>query len=151
MKCPYCGYTESKVVDSRPADEGATIRRRRECLACARRFTSYETVEKLPIIVVKKDGSRVPFDREKLLNSMLRAFEKRSVSMSQLDRSVDNIEQQLQNNLEREVLSRELGDMAMDELRILDEVAYIRFASVYRQFKDAASFLKEIQSLINEK
>ena len=100
---------------------------------------------------MKKDGSRVPFDREKLLNSMLRAFEKRSVSMSQLDRSVDNIEQQLQNNLEREVLSRELGDMAMDELRILDEVAYIRFASVYRQFKDAASFLKEIQSLINEK
>ena len=151
MKCPYCGYTESKVVDSRPADESATIRRRRECLSCGKRFTTYETVERMPIVVIKRDGTREPFDREKLLNSMLRAIEKRSVTLDELESAAANIESVLQNNLDREVSSREIGELAMTELKQIDEVAYVRFASVYRQFKDVESFMAELQKLLGEK
>lgn len=151
MKCPYCGYTESKVVDSRPADESATIRRRRECLSCGKRFTTYETVERMPIVVIKRDGTREPFDREKLLNSMLRAIEKRSVTLEELENAAANIEAGIQNNLDREVSSREIGELAMAELKQIDEVAYVRFASVYRQFKDVESFMAELQKLLGEK
>lgn len=147
MKCPFCGYYDSKVIDSRPTDDGSTIRRRRECLSCSRRFTSYETVERLPIIVIKRGGGREPFNRDKLLKAMLRAFEKRSVTLSELEKAVDNIEQRLQNGADREIASLQLGEMVLDELRGIDEVAYIRFASVYRQFKDMDSFLGEIKRL----
>ena len=151
MRCPFCGYNDSKVVDSRPAGDGATIRRRRECLVCAKRFTSYETVENLPIFVVKKDGTRQPFDREKLLNSLLRAFAKRSVEIPMLENMVDNIEQKLFNKIEREVTSSEIGEFAMEELKHLDEVAYIRFTSVYRKFKDIDSFITELDRLKSDK
>ena len=124
MKCPYCGYKESKVVDSRPADEGSSIRRRRECLACERRFTTYETMESLPMVVIKKDGSRQSFDRNKVLGSMLRACEKRTVSMAELERMTDEIEQNLQNSLEREITTDMVGEQVMDKLREVDEVAY---------------------------
>ena len=151
MKCPYCGYLESKVVDSRPADEGASIRRRRECLSCHKRFTTYETVESLPLMVVKKDGSRQSFDRNKVLGSMLRACEKRTVSMADLERMTDEIEQNLQNNLEREIPTEMVGEQVMDKLRDADEVAYVRFASVYRQFKDIQTFMSELKKLLEEK
>lgn len=147
MKCPYCGHTDSKVVDSRPAEEGASIRRRRECLECGRRFTTYETVERMPIIVIKKDGSREQFDREKVLSAMLRAFEKRSVTLDRLVEAVSNIEQKLQNYLSHEVPSSEIGEMVLDEIKSIDKVAYLRFVSVYRQFKDVDSFLREINQL----
>lgn len=147
MKCPYCGHTDSKVVDSRPAEEGASIRRRRECLECGRRFTTYETVERMPIIVIKKDGSREQFDREKVLSAMLRAFEKRSVTLDRLVAAVSNIEQKLQNYLSHEVPSSEIGEMVLDEIKSIDKVAYLRFVSVYRQFKDVDSFLREINQL----
>ena len=150
MKCPFCGYNDSKVVDSRPTDDGS-IRRRRECLECGRRFTTYERVESMPIIVIKRDGSRDTFSREKVLNAMLRAFEKRSVTLDALNNAVDNIEQNLQNTLTREVTSSEIGEMVLKELRGIDEVAYVRFASVYRQFKDVDSFLAEIRELTGEK
>ena len=150
MKCPYCGYKESKVVDSRPADEGNSIRRRRECLACEKRFTTYETMESLPM-VVKKDGSRQSFDRNKVLGSMLRACEKRTVSMADLERMTDEIEQNLQNNLEREISTGMVGEQVMDKLRDVDEVAYVRFASVYRQFKDIHTFMAELSKLLEEK
>lgn len=150
MKCPFCGYTESKVIDSRPTDEFARIRRRRECLGCAKRFTTYEVVESLPIIVVKKDKSRETFDREKLLGGMIRACEKRPVSIQTLERAVDDIEIQLQNSLDREVDSIAIGEYAMRALKEIDEVAYVRFASVYRQFKDIQSFREEITKLLNE-
>ena len=148
MKCPYCGYKESKVVDSRPADEGNSIRRRRECLACEKRFTTYET---LPMVVIKKDGSRQSFDRNKVLGSMLRACEKRTVSMADLERMTDEIEQNLQNNLEREISTGMVGEQVMDKLRDVDEVAYVRFASVYRQFKDIHTFMAELSKLLEEK
>ncbi len=150
MKCPFCGYTESKVIDSRPTDEFARIRRRRECLGCTKRFTTYEVVESLPIIVVKKDKSRETFDREKLLGGMIRACEKRPVSIQTLERAVDDIEIQLQNSLDREVDSIAIGEYAMRALKEIDEVAYVRFASVYRQFKDIQSFREEITKLLNE-
>ena len=150
MKCPFCGYTESKVIDSRPTDEFARIRRRRECLGCAKRFTTYEVVESLPIIVVKKDNSRESFDREKLLAGMMRACEKRPVSIQTLEKAVDEIEIQLQNSLDREVDSIAIGEHAMKALKEIDEVAYVRFASVYRQFKDIQSFREEITKLLNE-
>lgn len=150
MKCPFCGYTESKVIDSRPTDEFARIRRRRECLGCAKRFTTYEVVESLPIIVVKKDKSRESFDREKLLGGMMRACEKRPVSIQTLEKAVDDIEIQLQNSLDREVDSIAIGEYAMRALKEIDEVAYVRFASVYRQFKDIQSFREEITKLLNE-
>lgn len=151
MKCPYCGYKESKVVDSRPADEGSSIRRRRECLACEKRFTTYETVESLPMVVIKKDGSRQTFDRNKVLSSMMRACEKRSVPLSRLEELVDEIEQNLQNSLEREITTDMVGEQVMEKLRGVDEVAYVRFASVYRQFKDIHTFMEELTKLMEEK
>ena len=151
MRCPYCGYLESKVIDSRPAEEGATIRRRRECLACGKRFTTYEIMERLPLIVVKRDGSRQTFDKIKIMNGMLRACEKRPVSVEALEKITDEIEQELQNSLEREVSTTEIGEMVMTRLKDIDEVAYVRFASVYRQFKDVNTFLEELQKLIDKK
>ena len=151
MKCPYCGYQESKVVDSRPSDEGASIRRRRECLKCGKRFTTYEVIENVPIVVIKKDKSRETFDRSKLLNGLLRACEKRPVSMDTLERIVDEIECLLQNSLDREVSSQRIGTYAMEKLKNVDEVAYVRFASVYRQFKDINSFMEELSKIINTK
>ena len=151
MKCPYCGYSESKVIDSRPADENASIRRRRECLSCAKRFTTYETVESLPIVVIKKDGSRQSFDRQKVLRGMIRACEKRPVSLAELERIADEIEQELQNSMEREIRTEDVGEKVMDRLRKVDQVAYVRFASVYRQFKDIDTFMAELNKLLAEK
>lgn len=151
MKCPFCGNLESKVVDSRPSDEGASIRRRRECLECHKRFTTYETMESLPLVVIKKDGSRQTFDKEKLLGSMLKACEKRSVPMSKLEEIVGEIEQTLQNDMEREVSSAFIGELVMEKLKEVDEVAYVRFASVYRQFKDIGTFMEELNKLIEGK
>ncbi len=151
MKCPFCSYEESKVIDSRPTDEGEKIRRRRECIACGKRFTTYEIIESVPIIVVKKDKSRQAFDRVKLFNGMLRACEKRPVSIEQIDRTVSEIEADLQNSLDREVTSVHIGELVMDKLKNLDEVAYVRFASVYRQFKDINTFMDELAKLLGEK
>ena len=151
MKCPFCGYEESKVIDSRPTDEGERIRRRRECLSCQKRFTTYEIIESLPIIVIKKDRSREVFDRDKLLNGLLRASEKRPVTLDMLEHIVDEIEANLHNSLDREVSSVRIGELAMEKLREVDEVAYVRFASVYRQFKDIQTFMEELEALLNEK
>ena len=151
MKCPFCGDQESKVVDSRHSDDGLSIRRRRECLACQRRFTTYEIVESLPVIVVKRDGSRQGFDRNKIINSMMRAFDKRQVSTEDIDRITTEIEQTIQNTLEREVSTDRIGEMVMARLKPLDEVAYIRFASVYRRFQDVNSFIHEINQFLEEK
>ena len=151
MKCPFCGFLESKVIDSRPAEEGATIRRRRECLACQRRFTTYENIEHLPLIVVKRDGSRQTFDRVKLINGMVRACEKRPVSLSQLEKIADDIEQELQSSLERETSTIEVGEMVMERLKDIDEVAYVRIASVYRSFKDINTFMEELTKLLSDK
>ena len=151
MKCPYCGHPESKVIDSRPADENASIRRRRECLSCAKRFTTYETVESLPMVVIKKDGSRQSFDRQKVLRGMIRACEKRPVPLAELERIADEIEQELQNSLEREVSTDVIGEKVMEKLKKADEVAYVRFASVYRQFKDINTFMSELNKLLSEK
>ena len=151
MKCPFCGYSESKVIDSRPADEGASIRRRRECLACSKRFTTYETVESLPMVVVKKDGNRQSFDRRKVLGGMIRACEKRKVPLSELEGAADGIEQELQNAMDREVRTSRIGEMVMERLKCIDEVAYVRFASVYRQFKDIDTFMTELSKLLSDK
>ena len=151
MKCPYCGYKESKVVDSRPAEEGSSIRRRRECLSCEKRFTTYETVESLPMVVIKQDGSRQSFDKRKVLRGMIRACEKRPVSFDELERISEEIEQNLQNSLEREVSTEAIGEQVMDKLRSVDEVAYVRFASVYRQFKDIDTFMHELNKLLADK
>ena len=151
MKCPYCGYSESKVIDSRPADENSSIRRRRECLSCGKRFTTYETVESLPMVVVKKDGSRQSFDRRKVLGGMIRACEKRPVSYQMLEDAVDNIELALLNSYEREITSIHVGELAMQELKNIDEVAYVRFASVYRQFGDINTFMDELKDLLNKR
>ncbi len=151
MRCPFCGYPESKVIDSRPTDEGEKIRRRRECLSCAKRFTTYEIIETVPIVVVKRDKSREPFDRNKLLNGMLRACDKRNVSIDTLEKAVSDIEAKLQNSLDREVTSLTVGELAMDQLRNIDEVAYIRFASVYRQFADINTFMDVINKLMTDK
>lgn len=151
MKCPFCGFEESKVIDSRPTDEGERIRRRRECIGCLKRFTTYEIIESVPVIVVKKDKSREVFDRNKLFNGMLRACEKRPVSLESIERAVDEIETTLQNSLDREVTSVRIGELAMDKLKDLDEVAYVRFASVYRQFKDINTFMDELAKLLSEK
>ena len=150
MRCPFCGYSESKVIDSRPAEEGATIRRRRECLSCQKRFTTYEIMEHLPLIVVKKDGSRQTFDKQKLINVMLKACGKRPVPLSDLQAVADEIEQELQNSLEREIQSTEVGEMVMSRLKAIDEVAYVRFASVYRQFRDINTFMEELNNLLKE-
>lgn len=151
MKCPYCGYSESKVIDSRPTDEGERIRRRRECLNCAKRFTTYEVIETVPVVVVKKDKSREAFDRNKLLNGLLRACEKRPVPLEALERIVDEIETLLQNSLDREVPSTLIGTYAMDKLKKVDEVAYVRFASVYREFKDINTFMDELNKIKAER
>lgn len=151
MKCPYCGYSESKVIDSRPTDEGGRIRRRRECLNCAKRFTTYEVIETVPVVVVKKDKSREAFDRNKLLNGLLRACEKRPVPLETLERIVDEIETLLQNSLDREVPSTLVGTYAMDKLKKVDEVAYVRFASVYREFKDINTFMDELNKIKAER
>ena len=151
MKCPYCGDQESKVVDSRHSEDGLSIRRRRECMNCQRRFTTYEIVESLPIIVVKRNGSRQAFDRNKILNSMIRAFDKRKVNVADLDKITTEIEQTIQNSLEREVSTDRIGEMVMERIKPLDEVAYIRFASVYRRFQDVQSFIHEINTILEEK
>ena len=151
MKCPYCGYQESKVVDSRHSEDGTSIRRRRECLSCQKRFTPYETVESLPIVVVKKDNSRQAFDRNKILNGMVRACEKRPVSMADLEAATTEIEQIIQNSLEREVSTGKIGELVMERLKPLDEVSYVRFASVYRQFKDINTFMQELNKILEEK
>ena len=148
MKCPYCGYSESKVIDSRPADENSSIRRRRECLSCGKRFTTYETVESLPMVVVKKDGSRQSFDRRKVLGGMIRACEKRPVPLAELEKSAEEIEQDLQNSMEREISTEAIGEKVMERLRTVDQVAYVRFASVYRQFKDIDTFMTELNKLL---
>ena len=151
MKCPYCGYQESKVVDSRHSDDSTSIRRRRECLSCQKRFTTYETVESLPMIVIKKDNSRQSFDRNKVLNGMVKACEKRPVTMAELEQAADEIEQIIQNSLDREVSTERIGELVMERLKPLDEVAYVRFASVYRQFKDINSFMAELNKILAEK
>ena len=151
MKCPYCGFQESKVIDSRHSEDSTSIRRRRECLSCQKRFTTYETVESLPIVVIKKDGSRQAFDRNKLLNGIIRACEKRPVSYAEMEKIVDDIERGLNNTMEKEVDSKLIGELVMEKLKDLDEVAYVRFASVYRQFTDVNTFVKEVESLLNTK
>jgi transcriptional repressor NrdR len=151
MKCPYCGYDDDKVIDSRPTDEGSSIRRRRECSKCSKRYTTYEKVESLPLMVVKKDKRRQPFDREKLLNGITRACEKRPVSVNDLERLADEIEAQIYNSLQREITSQEIGEMVMHGLKNIDEVAYVRFASVYRQFRDINTFMDELLKLLKEK
>ena len=150
MKCPYCGYQESKVVDSRHSDDGVSIRRRRECLSCQKRFTTYEIVETVPLMVVKRDHSREAFNRQKLLNGLMRACEKRPVPYKTVEKVVDNIEQTLLNSYEREVTSMRIGELAMAELKQIDDVAYVRFASVYRQFSDVNSFMDELNKLVTE-
>ena len=150
MKCPYCGYEESKVIDSRPADEGERIRRRRECLKCGKRFTTHEVIETVPIVVVKRDKSREVFDRAKLTAGILRACEKRPVSVQQIEKMVDEIEAKLQSSLDREVSSMTIGELTMEQLKGVDEVAYVRFASVYRQFKDINTFMDELNKLLQE-
>ena len=151
MKCPSCGHLEDKVIDSRPSSDGSSIRRRRECLGCQKRFTTYENIETLPLIVIKKDLSRETFDRNKILNSIIRACDKRQVTLSQMDEAVSEIEVALQNTLQNEITSDRIGELVMDKLKGLDEVAYIRFASVYRQFKDISAFMEELQKLLAEK
>ena len=151
MKCPFCGFQESKVIDSRHSDDGSSIRRRRECLSCQKRFTTYETVESLPIVVVKKDNSRQSFDRTKVLNGMVRACEKRPVSMADMEKAVDEIVQTVQNSLDREVSTERIGELVMEKLRELDQVAYVRFASVYRQFKDLNTFMDELNKILKNR
>ena len=151
MKCPSCGQLESKVIDSRPSSDGSSIRRRRECLECQKRFTTYENIETLPLIVIKKDLSRETFDRNKILNSIIRACDKRQVTLAQMDATVSEIENALQNSLQNEVTSEKIGELVMDKLKDLDEVAYIRFASVYRQFKDLSAFMDELKKMLAEK
>ena len=150
MKCPYCSFSESKVVDSRPAEEGATIRRRRECLSCQKRFTTYEIMEYIPLIVIKKDGSRQTFDKQKLIQGLVKACEKRPVTLADLQAVTDEIEIELQNSLEREIRSTDIGELVMKRLKDLDEVAYVRFASVYRQFRDINTFMVELSKLLQE-
>lgn len=151
MRCPFCGYHDSKVVDSRPTEDYVSIRRRRECLSCRKRFTTFEVMESLPIVVIKRDGSRQSFDRTKLLNGMIRACEKRPVAFEELEKIATEIEQALQNEMNREVPSQKIGEMVMERLKCLDEVSYVRFASVYRQFKDISTFMAELNKLLEEK
>ena len=148
MKCPYCGFEESKVIDSRSADDGERIRRRRECLKCGKRFTTHEIVETVPVIVVKRDKSRESFDRNKLTNGLIRACEKRPVSIQQIENIVNDIESKLQSSLEREVTTQQIGELAMDRLKKIDEVSYVRFASVYREFKDVSTFMDELKKFM---
>ena len=151
MKCPFCGHAESKVIDSRPADEGNSIRRRRECLGCNKRFTTYETVERMPLIVVKRDGSRQTFDRIKLINGMVRACEKRPVALQEIEKIADDVELDLMGKLDHEISTEHIGNLVMDRLKEIDEVAYVRFASVYRQFKDIDTFMAELTKLLSDR
>ncbi|MEA2005574.1 MAG: transcriptional regulator NrdR [Acidobacteriota bacterium] len=151
MKCPYCGYEESKVIDSRESKNGMTIRRRRECLSCAKRFTTYEKIEEVPYMVVKKDGRRQPFDGQKLLRGMIKACEKRPVPVTTLEEIVDEIESMLQERPEKEMKASEIGKLVMEKLKALDKVAYVRFASVYREFRDVLEFKHELENLLKEK
>ncbi len=151
MRCPFCGHAEDRVIDSRPSEEGAAIRRRRECISCGSRFTTYEKIETLPLLVIKKDGTRQPFDREKLISGIIKSCEKRPVSTAQVEELVSRIELQIQNALKREISSREIGEMVMEGLKSIDEVAYVRFASVYRQFRDVNSFLEELNEMLSKK
>ncbi len=151
MKCPYCSFEESKVIDSRSADDGERIRRRRECLNCGKRFTTHEVIETVPIIVVKRDKSREVFDRNKLTAGILRACEKRPVSLTQIEEMVNNIEARIQSSLDREITTMQIGELAMEEIKKVDEVSYVRFASVYRQFKDINTFMDELNKLLTEK
>ena len=150
MKCPFCGYEEDRVIDTRQIDDGTTIRRRRECLKCLRRFTTYEKIETIPVMVIKKDKSRQPFNRDKILTGLMRACEKRPVSVSDLENIVNEIESYIYNSTQKEITSREIGEMVMAKLKELDEVAYVRFASVYKQFKDIDTFMEELKKLQNE-
>ena len=150
MRCLFCGHLESKVIDSRSTEEGTTIRRRRECLECGKRFTTYEKIETIPMIVIKKDGLRETWDRDKVLNGILRACEKRPVTLSDIEKLIDDIESKLYNMLEREVTSERVGEMVMERLKDLDDIAYVRFASVYRQFKDINSFMDELAKIIKK-
>jgi len=150
MKCPFCSYSDSRVLESRPTEEGSAIRRRRECLSCRERFTTYERVETVPLMVIKKDGTRQEFDRSKILQGIIKACEKRPVPLARLEQMVNDIEQRLRNSMEQEVSSKTIGEMVMNELKQIDQVAYVRFASVYRQFKDIQSFLEELQTLLRE-
>ena len=150
MKCPYCEFLDSKVIDSRPTDEGQAIRRRRECISCGKRFTTYEKFEEIPIMVIKKDGNRQSYNRNKLLNGIIKSCEKRPVSIDTIEKLVDDIEKKLSNSLVKEVTSIELGEMVMNKLKDIDEVSYVRFASVYRQFKDLNTFMEELKKLLNE-
>ena len=149
MRCPFCGFEESKVIDSRPTDEGEKIRRRRECIKCAKRFTTYEIIENVPIVVVKKDKNREVFDRSKLIKGMLTACEKRPVSIETIERAVSEIETTLQNSLDREVTSVHIGELVMERLKVMNDIAYVRFASVYREFKDVNTFLDELNSMLH--
>lgn len=151
MKCPYCDYSETKVIDSRPTEDSTSIRRRRECLRCQKRFTTYEKVEDIPVFVIKKDGKREPFDKRKILNGILKACEKRPVSILQIESVVDEIEKQVNNTMKQEVPSSLIGEFVMQKLKELDDVAYVRFASVYRQFKDINTFMEELQKILKEK
>ena len=151
MKCPFCGYTDSKVIDSRPAEDGTTIRRRRECLDCAKRFTTYEIIERMPLVVIKRDGSRESFDKVKIINGVIRACEKRPVTMTQIEELANDIELELRGRLESEVKSEVVGEMVMTRLKDLDEVAYVRFASVYRSFKDISTFMEELTKLLGDR
>lgn len=151
MKCPFCDYYETKVVDSRPTEEGHSIRRRRECVKCNQRFTTYEKIEHIPIVVIKKDGTRQEYNRDKILNGLIRACEKRPVSVKQMESIADGVEKNLQNSLKREISSTMIGELVMNQLKDLDEIAYVRFASVYRQFKDLNTFLDELKKMLDEK
>ena len=151
MKCPYCSCEESKVIDSRSADDGERIRRRRECLNCGKRFTTHEVIETVPIIVVKRDKSREVFDRNKLMGGILRACEKRPVSIEQIEAMVDSIEAKIQSSLDREITTSQIGELAMEEIKSVDEVSYVRFASVYRQFTDLENFIEELNKLLNNR
>lgn len=150
MKCPFCSHYDSKVLDSRPVEEGNAIRRRRECAKCGKRFTTYEKYDEIPLVVAKKDGKREVFDRNKVLGGIIKACEKRPISLSQMEELTDDIEKELRNQMDLEVTSRQIGEMIMDKLRSLDEVAYVRFASVYRQFKDVNSFIDELEKLLKK-
>ena len=151
MKCPFCGYTDSKVIDSRPAEDGTTIRRRRECLECQKRYTTYEIIERMPLVVIKRDGSRERFDKVKIINGVIRACEKRPVTMTQIEGLAADIELELRGRLESEVKSEVIGEMVMARLKDLDEVAYVRFASVYRSFKDINTFMEELTKLLGDR
>ncbi|MDI9475250.1 MAG: transcriptional regulator NrdR [Natronincolaceae bacterium] len=151
MRCPFCSHHESKVVDSRPTDEGQAVRRRRECMACAKRFTTYEKIDEIPLIVVKKNGNREPYDKNKILNGVIKSCEKRPVSLQDIEKLVDGIEKQLYNTMEREITTEFIGNLVIDKIKELDEVAYVRFASVYREFKDINTFMDEVKKILNEK